>query len=312
MFQQNICRLALAAIATFACSSVLAIPPPPPAPELQDLANASYQGLVDAEGVITLSDGRWQGEPWVEGGASAPSAQLVGSLVAQGDLDYDGRTESVNFVNYSTGGTGQLLHLAVSRFNESGVDNFATVFLGDRVMVRGLRVEDGTIVADLVQAGPDDGACCPGDVVTRTWRLQDGQLEELPFDHEPERLSANTLTGSKWVLSRWGFDDPVEEGITITLEYAGGRFSGRSACNQYFGGVSEVGDIAGGIEVAGVGGTRMACSEDRLVQAEDRYFKALERVNRISFMGGELVLSWGEGSQFGSLYFRSASSLTSM
>ena len=306
MSRQNIYRQLLTLIATLACTSALAIPPPPPAPEVQDLANASYQGLIDVEGAITLRDGRWQGEPWVEGGVSAPSAQLVGTLVAQGDLDFDGRTESVNLVNYSTGGTGQLLHLAVSRFDEEGVDNFATVFLGDRVMVRDLRVEGVRIVADLVQAGPHDGACCPGDVITRSWRLQDGQLLEAPLDHEPERLSANILTGSKWVLSRWGFDEPVENGITITLEYSDGKFTGHSACNRYFAGVSVAGDIAGGITVARVGGTRMACAEDHVARVDARYLKALERVNRISFMAGDLVLTWGEGTEFGSLYFRRA------
>ena len=304
MLKQNIYRQLLAIFATLACTSALAIPPPPPAPELQDLANASYKGLIDIEGVITLSDGHWQGEPWVEGGASVPSAQLVGDLVAQGDLDYDGRTESVNFVNYSTGGTGQLLHLAVSRFDEEGVDNFATVFLGDRVMVRDLRVEGAKIVADLVQAGPHDGACCPGDVVTRTWHLQDGHLREEPADEKPQRLSADILTGTEWVLSGWGYDETIENGIMITLEYADGKFTGRSACNRYFAGVSEAGDIAGGISVASIGATRMACAEDHLAKAEDRYFKALEQVNRIYFMGGKLVLPWGQGSKFGSLYFR--------
>ena len=306
MFKQSIHRQLLAIFATLACTSALALPPPPPAPELQDLANASYRGLVDVEGVITLSNGHWQGEPWVEGGASAPSAHLVGTLLAQRDLDYDGRTESVNLVNYSTGGTGQLLHLAVSRFDEEGVDNFATVFLGDRVMVRGLRVEGAKIVADLVQAGPNDGACCPGDVVTRTWRLQDGQLREEPSDEAPERLSADILIGTVWLLSAWGFDEPIENGITVTLEYSDGKFTGRSACNRYFAGVYEAGDIAGGITVARVGGTRMACAEDHIARADARYLKALERANRISFMAGDLVLTWGEGTEFGSLYFRRA------
>lgn len=304
MLIPNIYRQLLAIVAALACTSVLATPPSSPAPKLQDLANASYKGLIDIEGVITLRDGHWQGEPWFENGASAPSAQLVGALVAQGDMDLDGRTESVNLVNYSTGGTGQLLHLAVSRFDEEEVDNFATVFLGDRVMVRDLRVEGVRIVADLVQAGPHDGACCPGDIVTRTWHLQDDQLQEEPINHEPERLSANILTGSKWTLSGWGFNEPVESGITITLEYSEGKFVGRSACNRYFAGVSAAGDIAGGISVSGVAGTRMACAEDRLTKAEDRYLRALQRVNRISFMAGELVLTWGEGSEFGSLFFR--------
>jgi len=306
MFNLNIRRQILAVIAVLAWTSALATAPSPPAPKLEDLANASYKGLIDAEGVITLSDGRWQGEPWVEGGASAPSAQLVGTLVVQGDLNFDGRMESVNLVNYSTGGTGQLLHLAVSRFDEAGVDNVATVFLGDRVMVRDLRIESGRIVADLVQAGPNDGACCPGDLVTRIWRLQDDQLEEVPHDQEPKRLSVNTLTGSNWVLSRWGFDEPVESGITITLEYLDGKFTGYSGCNRYFVEISATGDIAGGIKVAGVGGTRMACAEERLSEAENRYLKALQQVNRIYFIAGDLMLSWGEGSKFGSLYYRQA------
>jgi heat shock protein HslJ len=306
MCNLNIRRSILAIVAVLAWTTALATPPPPPAPGLEDLANASYRGLTDAEGAITLTDGRWQGQPWVEGGASAPSAQLVGTLVVHGDLDFDGRTESANLVNYSTGGTGQLLHLAVSRFDEARVDNFATVFLGDRVMVRDLRIESGRIVADLVQAGPDDGACCPGDLVTRTWRLQDGQLEELPYDQEPKRLSVDTLTGSTWVLSRWGFDEPVESGVTITLEYVDGKFTGHSGCNRYFAGISAAGDIAGVIEVAEVGGTRMACPEERLAAAESRYLKALQQADRIYFMAGELMLSWREGSRFGSLYYRRA------
>jgi heat shock protein HslJ len=100
----------------------------------------------------------------------------------------------------------------------------------------------------------------------------------------------------------------VENGITITLEYLDGKFIGHSACNRYFAGISAAGDVAGGIKVAGVGGTRMACAEDRLAVAEDRYLEALQQVNRISFMAGELMLSWGQGSKFGSLYFRQAAS----
>jgi heat shock protein HslJ len=300
-------RLSLV-IVTFACSSALATSPPSPAPQLKDLANATYQGIREAQGAITLSDGEWQGEPWVEGGVSAPSVQLVGTLVAHADLDDDGRTESVNFVNYSTGGTGQLLHLAVSRFGEAGVENFATVFLGDRVMVRDLSIENGRILADLVQAGPSDGACCPGDVVTRIWRMENGQLQEEVSNKKPVRLSVNILEGSEWALSRWGFNEPVEDGITVTLEYLDGRFTGQSSCNRYFAGVSAAGDIAGGIEVAGVGGTRMLCADGRLSAAEERYLVALQQVNRISFIAGEMLLSWGQGSKTGSLYFSQTSS----
>ncbi len=88
MFIPNIYRQLLAAIAVLACTSVLATPPPPPAPELQDLANASYKGLIDIEGVITLSDGHWQGEPWVEGGDHdiVIAEAVVAESFREGDL----------------------------------------------------------------------------------------------------------------------------------------------------------------------------------------------------------------------------------
>jgi heat shock protein HslJ len=120
---------------------------------------------------------------------------------------------------------------------------------------------------------------------------------------KPGRLSADILTGREWLLSRWGFNEPVEEGIRITLQYADGIFTGHSACNRYFAGISEDADLAGGITVGAVGGTRMACPGDHLSAAEQRYLQALQHTNRISFVAGDLVLSWGQGSDFGTLYF---------
>ena len=286
--------------------SAAAIPPPPPAPQLDDLKNASYQGLADVEGSITLSDGSWQGVPYIEGGATVPAAELIGFLVVQGDLDFDGRTESVNLVNYSAGGTGQFVHLAITRFDNEVVDNFATALLGDRVQVRDINIVDGSIVVDMVQQGPQDGSCCAGDVVTRSWRLFEGSLEELPASGEVTRLSADTLVGPEWILSRWGHAEPVKEGIHITLSYADGKFTGNSVCNRYFAGVNAAEGAPGSIMVSGVGSTRMACTKESLGEAEGRFLQALEQVDKISFMAGELVLGWGQGKVFGSLYFRRA------
>ena len=299
----SLCAL-LGLLLALVTGSAGAIPPPPPAPQLDDLKNASYRGLSDVEGSITLSDGSWQGVPYVEGGATVPAAELIGFLVVQGDLDQDGRTESVNLVNYSGGGTGQFVHLAITRFDNGAVDNFATVLLGDRVQVRDINIVDGSIVVDMVQQGPQDGSCCAGDVVTRSWRLSEDKLEELPASGEVTRLSVDTLAGQEWVLSRWGHNEPVQEGIHITLLYADGRFTGSSACNRYFAGVDAVEGAPGSIAVSGVGGTRMACIQESLGEAEGRYLKTLQQVNHISFLAGELVLGWGQGTVFGALYFR--------
>ena len=303
--KNSFCAL-LGLLLALVTGSAGAIPPPPPAPQLDDLKNASYRGLAGVEGSITLSDGSWQGVPYIEGGATVPAAELIGFLVVQSDLDFDGRTESVNLVNYNAGGTGQFVHLAVSRFDKKTVDNFTTALLGDRVQVRDINIVDGSIVVDMVQQGPQDGSCCAGDVVTRSWRLVEGKLQELAASGEVTRLSVDTLAGQEWVLSRWGHDEPVQEGIHITLLYADGRFTGSSACNRYFAGVGAAEGAPGSIAVSGVGGTRMACIPESLGEAEGRYLKTLQQVNHVSFLAGELVLGWGQGTVFGALYFRRA------
>ena len=309
MSSKNSFRVFITLFLAFVTFSAGAVPPPPPAPQLDDLKNASYRGLTDVDGSITLSDGKWQGTPYVEGGTTVPAAELVGSLVVQGDLDFDGRTESVNLLNYSAGGTGQFVHLAVTRFDNESVDNFATALLGDRVQVRHINIVDGSIVVDMVQQGPEDGSCCAGDVVTRSWRLVEGKLQELPASGEVTRLSADTLAGPDWILSRWGYDEPVQEGIHITLNYADGRFTGSSVCNRYFAGVTAAEGAPGSITVSGVGSTRMACTQESLGEAEGRFLQTLEQVDHISFLAGELVLDWGQGTVFGALYFRRADSV---
>lgn len=60
----------------------------------------------------------------------------------------------------------------------AAVTNIATAPLGDRVRVQRARIEDQTIILDVVQHSPDDAMCCPGDTATRTWVLQGDHLDE--------------------------------------------------------------------------------------------------------------------------------------
>ena len=47
--------------------------------------NATYSGIY--EHTITLRDGRWEGEPFIKGGASRPAVGLVEDFSLTGDLD---------------------------------------------------------------------------------------------------------------------------------------------------------------------------------------------------------------------------------
>ena len=92
------------------------------APSVEELAVATYEGITEEP--ITLIDGRWEGEPYVEGGASRPSVGLIDHFVLNGDLNGDGRAEAAALLWSSSGGSGTRLYLAVVG---TGVDVIANM-----------------------------------------------------------------------------------------------------------------------------------------------------------------------------------------
>ncbi|RLA31348.1 MAG: hypothetical protein DRR03_09755, partial [Gammaproteobacteria bacterium] len=146
-----------------------------PPPALGAMANATYPGIMDAP--VTLHDGKWEGKPYSEGGASRPRITLVSGFRVAGDLDGDGVPEAVVLLAASTGGSGTFSHLAAVSHAGAGVAVRAVALLGDRVQVRYARIEDGELVIDTVEAGEEDAACCPGEKRQRRWRLVGDVLE---------------------------------------------------------------------------------------------------------------------------------------
>ena len=155
---------------------------------LEGLHNASYQGFDGVSDSITLHDGQWQGEPYVEGGAVVAHARIVGELLARGDLDGDGLEESVVLINFAPGGTGEFLYLAVVQKRKGSLENIATTLVGDRPRVRSLAIKEKKIFLELVQAGAKDPLCCPGDVVTRQWTFDQRGLVESTSEPMAGRL----------------------------------------------------------------------------------------------------------------------------
>ncbi len=161
-----------------------------PPPSLPELLNATY--LDVEEGPVTLVDGEWQGEPYVEGGASRPSVGLARQFSLYGDLDKDGVDEAVVLIWTSSGGSGTYDFIAVmDRDADGALANTGTAPLGDRVKVQTAEVIDGQLVLEVIQAGPDDAACCPGQKVRRTFVLQESGLTETAS----EDLGRVSITG---------------------------------------------------------------------------------------------------------------------
>lgn len=78
-----------------------------------------------------------------------------------GDLNNDDAPDAVVFLVENYGGTGQFVQAAVV-LNQAGQPvHHASYFLGDRVAVNNVTVQDGEIMLSANVHGPQDGLCCP-------------------------------------------------------------------------------------------------------------------------------------------------------
>jgi len=127
------------------------------------------------------------------------------------------------------------------------------------------------------------------------------QLEENEMEVTGQ-LSLNTLEGSDWLLTRMGNKQSLPGDAEVTLSFAAGRISGRSACNRYSADISD-GDNPGGVQIGPTMGTRMACA-DHLMEIESVYLKALGLVSSFSFHSGNLSLNGlnEDGTPFSMLF----------
>lgn len=276
-------------------------------PSLDELKNAAYRGFKVKQEPVALVNGTWEGEPFVEGGASRPRVQFVGDFTVAGDLDGDGSDEVVVLLSESSGGSGTFLYLAVVERKDGELENVATEPVGDRVQVRGARVEEGKIFLDVLRAGPNDAACCPGELATMGWKLSpQGGLSKVASSSEPSRFSLETIGGKKWVLAAWAFDEPAPAEPKVTLSFEDGRFVGKSGCNSYFTSV-EQGEMPGDLSVGPVGATRMACPEPAM-DVESRYLQQLGSANRVGFLVTQLALSYEKDGVVGVMLFNASDS----
>ena len=70
----------------------------------EQLASATYSGIYDEP--FTMTGGAYLGDPFVEGGASRPSVQLIDDFLLSADLTGDGKDEAVVLLAESSGGSG--------------------------------------------------------------------------------------------------------------------------------------------------------------------------------------------------------------
>ena len=266
------------------------------------MRSLTYSGLQDGRSAA-LVNGRYESPPLAGGKTVRRSVVLVRDYRLVGDLDGSGQDEAVTLLGENMGGSGTFNYVAVVGWRDGQPVNVATAPLGDRVQLRHGRIAGRRLVLDLVQASPQDAACCPGALVRRTWGLDGTTLREVGPAQQDGRLTPGVLEGTEWTLRWWDFDEPVRSDVSITLTVAGNRVAGRSGCNRYNASLTS-GRVPGALTIGAAVGTRMMCPEP-MMSAERRYLAQLAGSRTFSFLAGQLVLSWNTDATLGTMLFES-------
>jgi heat shock protein HslJ len=252
-----------------------------------DLMNATYQGIYAEP--VTLTDGSYEGEPFVEGGASRPTVTFIETPITYGDVTGDGQAEAVVLLAENSGGSGTFVYLALVVNQDGQPVNVATTLLGDRAQVDSMSVENNQIVVELVQHGPDDPMCCPSQRVIKTFALQGDQLVEISSQVIEAENGTPELVGAVWLWQQtlMNNDDkfvPDNPG-NYTLQFmADGTVAVQADCNQVGGTYTLDGNQ---ITIELGPSTLVACPEGSL---GDRFVANLSGANSYFFDQGDLLI----------------------
>lgn len=264
----------------------------------EQLKNATYSGIYDQP--VTLTDGKYEGAPFAEGGASRPTVTFIDGITQHGDLNGDGVDDAAVLLVESSGGSGVFDYVG-AQINENGQPvDAGTVMLGDRSQIISGAIVDGQVVIEMVTQGPNDAMCCATLKVRKSFVVQDGKLAETGTE-ELGNVALDDLMGTSWVLEELNRDKPVLEETAITAAFADGVVSGSAGCNNYNASVSS--DGGQNLTVGPAATTMMACP-DPVSSQEMAYLTALQGTTQWSYYIGKLAISYQDADgNLGALIF---------
>ena len=145
---------------------------------VQALPNAEYPIDVVSTGKAQLRNGFFE-ETVVPGSATKTRISL-GKEQATGDLNGDGAQDAAVVLVANPGGSGTFTYLAAVVNRNGAAEPIASVFLGDRIIVKSLAIESGKIFATLLTRKPNEPmAAKPTVEVKRMFKLRgDSFVEE--------------------------------------------------------------------------------------------------------------------------------------
>lgn len=258
---------------------------PPPTPTVEQLKSATVSGVFGEP--VTFADGKYDGPPPTPGAASHPTALLWDSAVVFGDVDGAPGSEAVAMLSSNSGGSGELVYVAVFATRDGKLVNLATAMVGDRTKLQNLWLQQGRVVMDVVEAGPKDPACCPTQLARKTYALEGGALK-LAKSEVLGTLTTGTLAANEWQLISMD-GKPLPEGAKPpVIHFELGDVRGFAGCNRF---TAPIKETAPGVIVVGpAAATRMSCPEPAM-QVEQAFLRALEETAGYTFLAGRLALT---------------------
>jgi heat shock protein HslJ len=273
-------------------------PGPPPTPTLEQVKAATISGLFDQ--AITLAGGKYEGQPIEPGAGSVPTAVLWEPTFHTADLDGSIGSEAVAMLSSNAGGSGEFVYLALFGMRDGSFANLATVPVGDRVKLQSLWLERGKVVMDVIEAGPNDPACCPTQVTRKTFGMDGGAFKQLSSEVRGV-LAVSMLSANEWTLVEID-GQPLSSDLDAPLiHFETERLRGFAGCNRFTAPVKET--APGDIDIGAAAAEKKACPPPQM-ELEQKFLTRLDAVNRYGYLAGQLALTWQDGDRFGTLLFR--------
>ncbi len=169
----------------------------------EQLKNAAYPSDFANNGTAQLTDGSFEEEA-APGSASKNTVQLDDSMIAFGDLDADGINDAAVILISSGGGSGTFYDLVAVIDRNGQPHPVATAFLGDRIKINDLSIQNGQVMVDMNARGPNEAmADEPARQETRHYQIQ-VSLEQVSepvasvevIDYLPTEIPTETQAGS--------------------------------------------------------------------------------------------------------------------
>jgi hypothetical protein len=138
-----------------------------------DPANATF---TVEKSSVTLTNGRAEKE--AAPGSASKIVTVLSDKRATGDVDGDGRADTIVVLTQQPGGSGTFYYVAVLLNGAGGVTATPAMLLGDRIAVNGVRLDGSTIVVDLLdRASGQPFTASPSVAVAKRFAVAGGALQ---------------------------------------------------------------------------------------------------------------------------------------